>query len=110
MLDDNRQERRPTRARAYQNHVKLKELPLDTPAQFSEWQKLARQTAAAALDAGEFLIWIGGNHLSVMPLYEELGERPKSLVMQFDAHLDIYHHDDAKVELSHGNFIRFLTE
>jgi agmatinase len=110
MLDDNRHERRPTRAGAYQDHVKLKELRLDTPADYSEWHAAARQAAKTALDAGEFLIWIGGNHLSVMPLYEELGNRTRSLVVQFDAHLDIYHHDDTKQDLSHGNFIRHLPD
>jgi agmatinase len=110
MLDDNRRERRPTRGRAYRDQVKLIELPFDTPADYAEWQAKARQAAKTALDAGEFLIWIGGNHLSVMPLYEELGVRSRSLVVQFDAHLDIYHHDDTKSELSHGNFIRYLPE
>ena len=110
LLDDNRHERRPTRSGVYQEHVHIKELALDTPAQYDGWRTKARVAAKDALDAGEFLIWIGGNHLSVMPLYEELGARDRSLIVQFDAHLDIYHHDDTKQDLSHGNFIRYLPE
>lgn len=110
MLDDNQNERRPTRARAYQSQIELKELAFDTPADFADWQNQARRAIQVAMDAGYFLLWIGGNHLSVMPLYEELGRRGRSVVVQFDAHLDIYHHDDTKTELSHGNFIRYLPD
>lgn len=110
LLDDNRHERRPTRGDAFRDKVRIKELPLDTPAHFESWHKSARGMAKDALDSGDLLIWIGGNHLSVMPLYEELGARSRSLIVQFDAHLDIYHHDDTKQELSHGNFIRHLHD
>ena len=44
-----------------------------------------------------------GNHLSVLPVLEELGR--DTLVVQFDAHLDIYHLSDCTTEPSHGNFL-----
>src|SRR5205085_6557625 len=91
MLADNRRERRPTRARAYQEAVRVRELPLATPDDYARWRERARKEVGAAFDAGDFLLWLGGNHLSVLPLYEELADRDGSLVVQFDAHLDVYH-------------------
>jgi arginase family enzyme len=38
-----------------------------------------------------------------LPAYEELGE--DALVVQFDAHLDIYNLSDCTETLSHGNFL-----
>ena len=39
-------------------------------------------------------------------VYEELGREPDdTLVIQFDAHLDIYDLSDCTTELSHGNFL-----
>src|SRR5881628_573665 len=70
MLEDNRRERRPTRSRSYQQHVRVKELEFaDLPA-VGDWQNLARTAARQALQAGDFLLWVGGNHLSVLPVYE----------------------------------------
>src|SRR5207245_1257466 len=46
-----------------------------------------------------------GNHLGVLPVYDELSARPNTLVVQFDAHLDIYNLSDCKAELSHGNYL-----
>src|SRR5207245_178168 len=58
----------------------------------------------------EFLLWVTGNHLGVMPIYDELAASMKSrptdtLVVQFDAHLDVYNLSDCTAELSHGNFL-----
>jgi arginase family enzyme len=58
------------------------------------------------LDRGEFLIWVAGNHLGALPLYDELaGSESDTLVVQFDAHLDVYNLSDCTSELSHGNFL-----
>lgn len=108
MLDDSRRERRACRSATFRDQVRIKELPLATPDDYAEWRPRARKAARQALDAGELLIWIGGNHLSVLPLYEELAVRSKSLVLQLDAHLDVYHYDDCVAELSHGNFLRHI--
>ena len=48
--------------------------------------------------------WATGNHLGVLPVYEEL-VKEKTLFVQFDAHLDIYNLSDCTSELSHGNFL-----
>jgi len=62
----------------------------------------------------EFLLWVTGNHLGVLPVYEELGAKrthhPDTVVIQFDAHLDIYNLSDCKSELSHGNFLVHCDE
>ena len=105
MLEDNRRERQPTRARAYQKHIRLKEFTFEKPDEYQSWRRRARQTAKQALAKGEFLLWIGGNHLSALPVLEELGSMRNSLVVQFDAHLDVYTLADCTTEPSHGNFL-----
>jgi agmatinase len=106
MLDDNRRERRPTRSRAYQPHVRIKELAFADLAAVGAWRETARAAAKQALTAGDFLLWIGGNHLSILPVYEELGAMKDTLVVQLDAHLDMYNLSDSPPELNHGNFLR----
>jgi arginase family enzyme len=106
MLDDNRRERRPTRSRAYQPHVRIKELDFADLAAVGHWRETTREAARQALAAGDFLLWVGGNHLSVLPVYEELGALDDTLVIQLDAHLDLYNLSDSPPELNHGNFLR----
>jgi agmatinase len=103
MLDDNKRERKPTRARAYTNRVRIEEFSFKTPADYQSWHADARDAIRRALQKKEFLLWITGNHLGVLPVYEELG--PDTLVLQLDAHLDIYHLSDCTEELCHGNFL-----
>jgi arginase family enzyme len=103
MLADNRRETRPARCRAYQDQVRLKEFAFDTADAVAAWRRTARAAARAALAKGEFLLWLGGNHLGVLPVLEELG--PSAAVVQFDAHLDVYNLADCTEELSHGNFL-----
>lgn len=106
MIDDNRRERRPTRARAYQDRLRLHEFRFEKLADYQDWRAQARRFLHEALAKREFLLWISGNHLGVLPLYDELaGEAGDTLVVQFDAHLDIYHLSDCTSELSHGNFL-----
>jgi agmatinase len=57
------------------------------------------------LHDGHFLLWVTGNHLGALPVYEELGSRAGSLVVQFDAHLDIQQFADSTPRPSHGNFL-----
>jgi agmatinase len=106
MLDDNRRERRATRSRSYQPHVRVKELAFADTAAVAAWRETARAAARQALAAGDFLLWVGGNHLSVLPVYEELGALDDTLVIQLDAHLDLYNLSDSPPELNHGNFLR----
>ena len=109
MLDDNRRERIPTRARAYQNHVRVESFAFPRLSSYQDWKNQARKVIRQALKRGEFLLWITGNHLGVLPVYEELvsgrKRHPNTLVIQFDAHLDVYNLSDCTAELSHGNFL-----
>jgi arginase family enzyme len=105
MLADNRRERKPTRAAAYQPHVKLRELSFETMADYQDWRARGRQAVRQAWKKGDFLLWITGNHLGALPLYDELAGSDDTLVVQFDAHLDIYNLGDCTEELSHGNFL-----
>jgi agmatinase len=109
MLDDNRRERIPTRARAYQKHVRVESFAFPKLSSYQDWKNQARKVIRQALKRGEFLLWITGNHLGVLPVYEELAGKEKrhtnTLVIQFDAHLDVYNLSDCTAELSHGNFL-----
>jgi agmatinase len=106
MLDDNAREHKPTRARAYQDQVKIKEFTFATLADYADWRGQARHALRQAWRKRDLLIWIAGNHLGTLPVYEELGGDPEgTVVIQFDAHLDIYNLADCTTELSHGNFL-----
>jgi agmatinase len=106
MLADNNRERRPTRARAYANKVRFQEFTFETLADYQDWRRQARLALREVLERDDFLLWTTGNHLGVLPLYDELARQAKdSLVVQFDAHLDIYNLEDCTTELSHGNFL-----
>jgi len=106
MLEDVRREKRPTRGRAYQRHVQIEELDFGTLPDVAAWRERAAQATRKALKAGDFLVWLGGNHLSVLPVYEELAASGDALVVQFDAHLDLYNLSGVTETLSHGNFLR----
>lgn len=103
MLDDAHRETSPARAESYRNLLQLDEFTFDTLEECNNWRSTASESVRSILQAKQRLIWLAGNHLGVLPIYEELG--PKSLVIQFDAHLDIYNLDDCTTELSHGNFL-----
>lgn len=106
MLADNRREKRPTRSLAYQPHVRLKELAFDGLADYGDWRERGRKAARAAWQRGDFLLWITGNHLGALPVYDELSrDAAHTLVVQLDAHLDIYNLGDCTSELSHGNWL-----
>jgi agmatinase len=104
ILDDTAREPRPCRAAVLKGNVKVREAAFETIEQVAGWRKRGRQLARTPLDAGDFLLWLGGNHLSVLPVLEELG--PDALVVQLDAHLDVYRFHDTTAELSHGNFLK----
>ena len=60
------------------------------------WRERGRGIARSALKRGDFLLWASGNHLGILPVYDELTE--KDCVLQFDAHLDIHHFSDCTEE------------
>jgi arginase family enzyme len=106
VLADNRRETVPTRARAYTEHVKVREHRFETIDDYSAWRARGRQAARQALRQGDFLIWLTGNHLGALPVYDELsGSGEEVVVVQFDAHLDVHHFRDCTREPSHGNFL-----
>jgi arginase family enzyme len=106
MLADNKREQMPTRAGAYQQHVRIKEFTFETLKDYQDWRGRARQTARQAWRKGDFLLWIAGNHLGTLPVYDEMAQdAERTLVVQLDAHLDIYNLSDCTAELSHGNFL-----
>jgi arginase family enzyme len=103
ILDDTERETRPCRADVLRGNVRVKEFAFETLAELADWRKRGRAAAKAALRSGEFVLWLGGNHLAALPVLEELGA--ETLVVQFDAHLDVYAFHDTTEELSHGNFL-----
>ncbi len=103
VLADTDAEKKPTRPAVLRDRLKMKEFAFETMADVAAWRETGRAAAKKALAAGDFLLWLGGNHLSVLPVYEELPA--DTLVVQFDAHLDIYNLHDCTPELSHGNFL-----
>jgi arginase family enzyme len=54
-------------------------------------------------------VWLTGNHLGALPVYEELGASKDAVVVQFDAHLDIQNFAESTKEPSHGNFLLHAT-
>src|SRR5262249_38224069 len=97
-------ESKPTRAAAYQPHVRIRELDFEKLADYQDWRQRGRQAVRSAWKKGDFLLWVTGNHLGALPLYDELAGTD-TLVVQFDAHLDVYNLGDCTEELSHGNFL-----
>jgi arginase family enzyme len=104
VLADNKRERVPTRARAYAGKVRLREVTFQTLAAYEDWRNRGRQLVRQALQRGDFLLWLTGNHLGALPVYDELAATD-TLIVQFDAHLDIHNFTDCTPELSHGNFL-----
>jgi len=104
IMDDTEEETRPTRADALRGKLTIQETAFETLSQVREWRTRGRQLAQQYLERNEFTLWLAGNHLGVLPVFEELG--PESLVISFDAHLDIHDFHDTTKELSHGNFLR----
>ena len=105
VLADNRRERAPTRASAYTGHLQLRELTFDTLPDYQDWRARGRAAVRKTWQQGDCLFWLAGNHLGVLPVYDELADRTDTLVIQLDAHLDIHNFSDCTSELSHGNFL-----
>jgi agmatinase len=106
ILADNRRETVPTRARAYTKKLRLHEFTFETLDDYADWRAKGREAVRQALKSDDFLLWITGNHLGALPLYDELSSHGEGvLVVQFDAHLDVHHFADCTSELSHGNFL-----
>ncbi|MFQ3652492.1 MAG: arginase family protein [Gemmataceae bacterium] len=109
ILADNRSETVPTRAQAYTSRVSLTEAAFVTPADYQDWRATGHQLAQEALKS-EFTVWLTGNHLGALPVYEVLAQQqePLPLIVQLDAHLDIHHFRDCEKAPTHGNFLLHL--
>jgi arginase family enzyme len=106
ILADNRRETVRTRARAYTRHVQVRRFAFDSQKAYETWRPDGRQAVRQALQRGDFLLWVAGNHLGALPVYDELAASGDgTLVVQFDAHLDVHHFADCTTEPSHGNFL-----
>jgi arginase family enzyme len=106
MLADNRREKAVTRARAYTDQVRIKQTSFEKIEDYQTWREQGRRLARQALDEDAFLLWITGNHLGCLPVYDELArEKVPPLVVQLDAHLDIHNFAGYSPEPSHGNFL-----
>jgi arginase family enzyme len=105
ILADNRRENVPTRARVYTEQIRLREITFATLDSYRQWRPQGRKAVRQALRQGDFLVWLTGNHLGALPVYDELSGSELTLVVQLDAHLDIHHFRDCTRELSHGNFL-----
>jgi arginase family enzyme len=87
--------------------VRSHEFTFETLADYKNWRAQGRRAVREAFDRDEFLLWVAGNHLGVLPVYDELArDSAGTVVIQLDAHLDIHHFSDCTPELSHGNFLR----
>jgi arginase family enzyme len=106
ILADNRRETVPTQARAYTEHLRIRRFSFATEKAYQTWRADGRRAVRQALKRGDFLLWVAGNHLGALPVYDELaGSGAGTLVVQFDAHLDVHHFADCATEPSHGNFL-----
>src|SRR5262249_35660230 len=105
-LADNPRERGPPRARGPSGQLRLRELALGNRPAYADWRRRGRRAVRQALRRGDFLLWVTGNHLGALPVFDELSARGGStLVVQLDAHLDVHHFRDCTAEPSHGNFL-----
>jgi arginase family enzyme len=106
LLADNRREKVPTRARAYAGRVRVRELAFEAVADYAGWRERGRRAVRQVFRRGDFLLWVAGNHLGALPVYDELaGAGDDTLVVQLDAHLDVHHFAGCTAEPSHGNFL-----
>jgi arginase family enzyme len=106
ILADNRRERVETRARCYTDQVRLREIAFADLDALTAWRRTGRQAVRQAMRQGDFLLWLAGNHLAALPVYDELAALGDGeLVVQFDAHLDIHHFAGCATEPTHGNFL-----
>ena len=108
MTDDARAEPRPIRTHAFADTLSVTELEFATPADIGRWRATGREAVRAALAEFERTIWLAGNHLGALPVYDELGKG--DLIILCDAHLDCYDLSDTTTELSHGNFLRSVKK
>src|SRR5437868_5786711 len=68
-VTDTEAETRPTRQDVLRKRIHVEEYEFDTPAKVAAWRKTGRKVAKDALTGKDFTLWLGGNHLSLLPVY-----------------------------------------
>ncbi len=106
ILKDSFRESVTTRALAWRDHIRIREVTLDNFRKLNKWQQTASKCLKSISDKNQKFIWLGGNHLSSLPVYDHFQDS-NTLILQFDAHLDIHHFDGCLDTPSHGNFVLF---
>jgi arginase family enzyme len=104
--DDSQLELRPIRTHSILPGLTFDERAFETIDDVTNWRAIGQEAIGEAMQAADFTLWLGGNHLSVLPVYETLTRN--DLVIQLDAHLDTFDLFDTQDHLSHGNFLRFV--
>lgn len=102
-IDDTAEEDRETRSHSFADTLTILEHTFADIESLQDWRQTGQETARSLLNADTPLLWLAGSHLGVLPIYEELNG--DDLVIQFDAHLDIYDFHDVTDTLSPGNFL-----
>jgi len=105
-VDDTQRERGKARQTTFAERLSFVEVRFDTVEQLRTWRTDAGKSAREQCLPADFSLWLGGNHLSVLPLLESLS--PTDLAIQLDAHLDCYDLAGNTEELNHGNFLKEL--
>ncbi len=106
-VDDTAAEVVEVRPHAYAGHLDIEEFEFATLGQLAGWREAGRAAIKSRLKAGGFTLWLAGNHLGVLPVYDELGRG--DVVVQLDAHLDCYDLSDTLDTLCHGNFLAHVA-
>ncbi|CAN5432997.1 hypothetical protein BH11PLA2_BH11PLA2_36710 [soil metagenome] len=104
VIDDTKLETRDIRQQCFADSLRIIETDFDTIEEVSTWRETGRELFQKY--SGDFLLWLSGNHLGTLPVYDSLDAQ--TLVLQFDAHLDCYNLHDTTTTLCHGNFLRHI--
>ena len=77
---------------------------------FVGWRAEIGREFKASLGRGEFPVFVGGNHLTALPVYQAYADMDARVcIVSFDAHLDAYALAGAQETVHHGNFLLHLA-
>jgi arginase family enzyme len=77
--------------------------------EYLKWQSKLYNYYSNTIKNNNFPIFIGGNHLSVLPIYNYYSKtKTKTLILSFDAHIDAY--GNRNENLYHGNYLHHFTK
>lgn len=75
------------------------------------WRAELRGRFEGMLEAGDFPVVVGANHLVALPLLDAYADKPERVaVLSFDAHLDAYDLAASREPIHHGNFLLHLAK